>query len=112
MNHTPRPGTTHTVEMSQLAELNNRLSEHQSGPRVTASELGLAGARMLSGRADGGLPGSAVLARLGWEGPADFPYVHGHFGVVGQKASLVVELHTAALGELGRRFGVRQQWGF
>jgi hypothetical protein len=95
--------------MSQLVELNNLLGKHPSP--IIASELGLAGAKILGGEPGSGLPGSAVLDRLGWEGDPDYPYIRGHFGINGHDASLVVELHTAALRELSRRLGVRQLWG-
>ena len=109
MNHVSLPRTTHTVEMSQLAELNERLSDHR--PRITASELGLAGTKILAGQPDDELPSSAVLVRLCWDGPPEFPYIHAHFGIGDRGASRIVDLHTAALRELGRRLGVRQQWG-
>jgi hypothetical protein len=109
VNRTPIARTTHTLEMSQLAELNNRLSEHGSG--ITAAELGLAGAKTLAGQPDDELPGSAVLVRLGLDGPPDYPYIHAHFGIADQGATRIVDLHTAALRELGRRLGLHQQWG-
>jgi hypothetical protein len=104
------PKTTRTLELSQLAELNSRLNE--PGPRITASEIGLAD-----------LPESAVLERLCWDGPPDYPYVHAHFALVdrvegahrkpkaGPMDSRIVDLHTGALRQLSRRLGMRQQWG-
>jgi hypothetical protein len=103
------PRTTHTLELAQLADLNQRLSE--LGSRITASELGLAGAKSLASRSDGELPGSAALLRLAWDGPPAYPYIHAQFAGAGQQEVRIVDLHTAALKELGRRLGVRQQWG-
>jgi hypothetical protein len=109
MGHVSLPWTTHTLELAQLAELNARLDGH--GVRITASELGLEGARNLDAEMDGGLPASAVLVRLCWDGPPDYPYVHGHFALADQSQSGFVDLHTNALNELSRRLGVHQQWG-
>ena len=109
MNHSSLPRTTHTVELAQLADLNERLNEHR--PRITASDLGLASAESLASRPDGGMSPSAVLVRLCWDGPPEFPYIHAHFATGGQGSDRIVDLHTATLKELGRRLGVRQQWG-
>jgi hypothetical protein len=106
MGHVSRPRTTHTVEMSQLTELNARIRENELS--ITPSDLGLPGGSR-----------SAVLVRLCWDGPPDFPYVHAHFAqtrsghrVEGEHPTdRIVDLHTAALRELSRRLGVRQQWG-
>jgi hypothetical protein len=109
------PRTTHTLELSQLDELNARLKAH--GPTITAADLGLEGATDLAARAGGGLPGSAVLVRLCWDGPPDYPYVHAHFSAAdpgsstGREASRIVDLHTQALRELSHRLGTHQQWG-
>jgi hypothetical protein len=109
------PRTTHTIELAQLDDLNARLGEHRSA--ITAADLGLAGATGLNAGTSRGLPGSAVLARLCWDGPPDYPYVHAHFTLsdpppVGeQETDTIVDLHTAALRELSRRLGTRQQWG-
>ena len=109
------PRTTHTLELAQLDDLNARLEEHRSA--ITAADLGLAGATGLNARLPRGLPGTAALARLCWDGPPDYPYVHAHFTLadpppVGDReAGTIVDLHTAALRELSRRLGARQQWG-
>jgi hypothetical protein len=110
-HHQSLPSTTHTVELSQLADVNERL-KHRSGSEITAAELGLEGAKQLSGGADGGLPGSAVLIRVCWDGPPEYPYIHGHFVVADTRAAPIVDLHTAALRKISRRLGMRQQqWG-
>jgi hypothetical protein len=109
MKRVSLPRTTHTVVLSQLAELNHRLGEHS--PRITASELGLAGAKTLAGRPDDRLSGSAVLVRLCWDGPPEYPYIHAHFAIADHDLPRPVDLHTAALRELSHRLGVRQQWG-
>jgi len=109
MRHVSLPRTTHTLELSQLAELNARL--HEQGARITAAELGLEGAAGLDARLPDGVPADAVLERLCWDGPPEFPYVHAHFAVAGRDLSGIVDLHTGALRELSARLGVRQQWG-
>ena len=96
MRHVSMPGTTHTVEMAQLRELNARLREHT--PEITAADLGLGA-------------GPAVLERLCWDGPPEFPYVHAHFTATTPSAGRIVDLHTGALRELSRRLGVRHRWG-
>jgi hypothetical protein len=109
------PRTTHTVDMAQIEELNRRLADPTTYQRVvTADDLGLADAQLLNG-VDGGLPGSAVLVQLGWDGSPEFPYIHGRFSVAGavDAASLLhVDLHTAALNALAHKLGIRQRWGF
>jgi hypothetical protein len=103
------PRTSHTLELAQLADLNARLSKHRSP--VTAVDLGLQDAPPPASRPAGGLPGSAVLVRLCWDGPPEFPYVHAHFTVTDESADRVVDLHTAALRALGLRLGAHQRWG-
>lgn len=108
------PRTTHTLDMAQIEELNQRLAEHTTHSRVTAADLGLADGELLNG-VDGGLPGEAVLVQLGWDGSPEFPYIHGRFSVAGGAdpgGLLHVDLHTAALKSLARKLGVRQRWGF
>jgi hypothetical protein len=105
------PSSTHTLEMSQLAQLNDRLTPEVGALEVTAGELGVAQVPLLSDPA-GTLPARAVLTRLGWDGPPQFPYVHGHFAHSPlQDAPLVVDLHTTALRLLSRRAGLRHRWG-
>jgi hypothetical protein len=111
----PLPPTTHTVEMAQLSEINDRLTAARNAPAITAEDLGLSGLSGLSDQArpvTGGLPASAVLVRLAWDGPPEYPYIHGHFAsAAGRNAALVVELHTAALHELSRLVGLHHRWG-
>jgi len=109
MKRVSLPRTTHTVVLSQLDELNRRLSAQRL--RITAAELGLAGAKARAGGPDDRLSGSAVLVRLCWDGPPEYPYIHAHFAIADQEVPRHVDLHTATLRELGRRLGVRQQWG-
>jgi len=109
MKRVSLPRTTHTLVLSQLAELNQRLSEHR--PRITAAELGLAGAETMTGRPDDKLSDSADVVRLCWDGPPEYPYIHAHFAIAEQEIPQHVDLHTAALTKLGRRLGVHQQWG-
>ena len=105
------PPTTHTVEMAQINELNDRLAT-QPKPVVTARDLGLTRARPLHRGAGATLNGSEVLTRLTWDGPPEFPYIHGCFRSVHEPDTpLVADLHTAGLRELSRRLGYRHVWG-
>jgi len=125
--HHQLPAGTHTVELDQLRELNARLTAMAASPLITAGDLGLAGAACQPevgaapkpqavpepGALAATLPASAVLARLGWDGPPEYPYIHGIFvpmPVTGS-GSLVVEVHTAALVRLSHRFGLHHRWG-
>jgi hypothetical protein len=110
--NSPEPRTTHTVEMSQIDELNRRLSEGPSLASITATQLGVEGASIISGPDSGRLPGTAVLDRLCWDGPPQWPYIHAHFSPRGAGVgSLVVDLHTGALQELSHRLHLHQTWG-
>jgi hypothetical protein len=100
--------------MAQIDELNRLLADPSRLQRVTADELGLADAPLLN-KVEGGLPGTAVLVKLGWDGSPEFPYIHGRFSVAGSQEAdglLHVDLHTAALKALAHKLGVRQRWGF
>jgi len=103
--HHPIDPTTHTVEMRQVAELN----QHLTGPQartITAAELGLPGAGV------GALSGQAALLRLSWDGSPGFPDIHAHFAAPGRDAAGTrVRLHTAQLHELSRRLGLHHRWG-
>jgi hypothetical protein len=104
------PPTTHTLEMAQIAELNQRLSSHTGLSAITAAAIGMGGVRLLPAAA-GELPDQAVLVRVSWQGSPEFPDIHGHFagGQVDQPFCAV--LHTAALIQLSHQLGVRQRWG-
>jgi hypothetical protein len=107
MRH-PLDPTTHTVEMSQIAELNLRLKAPQA-PRVSAAELGLIGP---GAGAAHGLTGADVVVRLSWDGSPTFPDIYAHFGTAGSDAAgRPVRLHTAQLRELSSRFGLHHRWG-
>jgi hypothetical protein len=97
------PVTTHTVEMEQLAQLNEALGA-SGAPTVTAGDLGLAALDA------GGPPESAALLDLSWEGPPEYPYVHAVFRA-GAGADVTVELHTQALRTLSSRLGFHHHWG-
>jgi hypothetical protein len=111
MFHPHLSGTSRTVVVDQLVEVNRRLSGHPAPPPITAADLGLGGSRLLR-QAGAVLPDDAVLARLCWDGCPEYPYVHGHFrDASAADDSRVVDLHTPALRALSRRLGLRQQWG-
>jgi hypothetical protein len=102
------PPTTHTLEMAQVAELNERLTD-RTGPAITAASLGMGGVS-LHLRSAAGLGADAVLVRLSWEGSPEFPDIYGHFGPGGGGRQQAL-LHTAALDSLCHALGVRQRWG-
>lgn len=105
-----RTTTTHTVDMAQIAELNTLLSTN-TGSAVSAAELGLEGVTVNGPSADT-LAGSAVLARICWDGAPEFPDIHGHFSAsAGTEGAIVVDLHTAALREISHRLHARHAWG-
>jgi hypothetical protein len=107
MIHSCIAPTTHTLAMTQLADLNRAITTSSHPP--TANDLGLSAASVVSDSAIATLPAAAVLTRLCGEGPPIWPYVHGHFQVATDE--MIVELHTDALRELGHRLGLRQSWG-
>ena len=105
----PMPPTTHTVEMAQLGELNDRLTGTNGAAPVTAERLGLAADSAVSAA----VPPTAVLLRLAWDGPPEYPYVHGHFSPsAAQGPTITAEMHTAALRELSHLMGLNHhRWG-
>lgn len=108
------PRTTHTVEMTQIAELNDRLMTRDPAAAISASDLGLAGAALLSGgdAERTSLPAQAVLERVCYDGPPEFPYVHAHFRPTPtEPGKLTVDLHTHALRELSHRLHLPGVWG-
>jgi len=111
------PTTTHTLELMQVDDVNDRLAA-DGHRRVTADDLAVTGARLLRRRRPedpatrGALPGYAVLRRLECAGPPEFPYVQGHFAAdPWRPGDLVVELHTDALTALSRRLDLHHRWG-
>lgn len=108
------PRTTHTVEMTQIAELNDHLRSRDPGEPISATDLGVAGVAVLSGGdADHkGLPAQAVLERVCYDGPPEFPYIHAHFRpAAAEPGQLTVDLHTEALRDLNRLLHLHGVWG-
>jgi hypothetical protein len=103
------PPTTHTLEMAQVLELNERLRDRSGSTAITAGALGLGGVALHPAGA-AGLADDAVLVRVSWQGSPEFPDVYAHFGP-GRGGRLQVLLHTAALQELCHLLGLRQRWG-
>jgi hypothetical protein len=101
------PPTTHTLEMAQVVELNERLRRKPGAAAITAASLGMGGAPLQPAGA-GRLTDDAVLVRLSWQGSPEFPDIYGHFGRTGLLQAL---LHTASLNQLGHQLNVRQRWG-
>ncbi len=114
MQHHQLASTTHTVEMEQMAELRSGLRERDPSQPISASALGLQGAELISD-SDGDaedLPGDAVLERVSFDGPPEFPYVHAHFRIASHdQDSLNVDLHTDALRELSHLLHLQHAWG-
>lgn len=118
MSAHPVAATTHTLELTQLAEINDALVTARQA--VTAEDLQLRGAALLTpatvavvGRTPRDrLPGYAVLTRLVPAGPPEYPYVRGHFTASPwRQGDLVVDLHTTALTLLSRRLDLHHRWG-
>ena len=102
--------TTHTVDMSQIDELNQLLVSPPDGLPVTAADLGLDGAEA-RGRQHPTLAGSAQLLRVRWDGAPEFPDIHGCFSGSSSSSDLVVDLHTDALRKLSKQLHARHAWG-
>ncbi|WP_375431844.1 hypothetical protein [uncultured Friedmanniella sp.] len=99
--------TTHTVEMDQIAELNELLRQYRPDT-ITAADLDLAGAATAPAPTSP-LSATAVLVELRWDGSPAYPYIHGAFGS-GTGARTVL-LHTHALRELSHRLHAHHIWG-
>lgn len=99
MIHTSMSNHTSTLELVQVAALNEHLTQRPHSP-LTAAQLGV-----------GCLPGPAVLQRVTASGPPAFPYVHGFFTVPGEQNELSAELHTDTLDKLSDTFHLHQRWG-
>ncbi len=69
----------------------------------------MAGVDVVHGRAGETLPDSALLVRLSYDGPPEYPYIHGHFRSDGKIVR--AELHTAALQALAHHLHLQQLWG-
>jgi hypothetical protein len=101
--------TTHIVEVSQIVEINRRLTNSVS-PVITAGELGMTGTDV-AGSAPDTLDASAVLLNLTWEGSTEPPIVHGHFRNPGSNPTGSVGLSSDALKVVSRRLHLQQRWG-
>ena len=102
------PATTHTVEMRQVADLNERL---RTDTAVTACRLGLRQVNCRSGGQLSRLHETAELIRVAWAGPPDFPNLYGHFSIASRPGHVIVDLHTPALRQLCRVLRIHQVWG-
>lgn len=106
------PATTHTVEMRQIDELNERLAELPRTALPSADLLGLADTQVIPYSTGTRLSAAATLVKLTWQGSPEYPYIRGHFSSDGSATPVhVAELHTPALLELCRHLKVRQSWG-
>jgi hypothetical protein len=100
MHPHPLSPTTHTLDMAQVAEIDEHLCG-PGAPRVTAGELGLA---------DRTVPADGDVVRVWIQGSPEFPYL---FATVEASPSTVVHvpLHTPALVRLSHRLGLHHRWG-
>jgi hypothetical protein len=116
MNRLHMPSTSHTVVLSQLHDLERALLHSANDHVITADELGLTDAVLLPDHESETLPAEAVLERLWWEGPSEFPFVYASFrleaGQDEEGVEVLTNLHTAALQALSHRLKLRQSWGF
>jgi hypothetical protein len=113
MRHFILSNTTHTVEVSQVNELNDQLTQQAAAP-IHAADLQLCDPALTDNLLSGSspLPASAVLVRVSWAGAPQYPYIHGHFGrAQGARTDWVVDLHTDALRLLCRQLHLHQVWG-
>ena len=100
--------------MAQIAEINNGLRERESADAIPASVLGMQGVHLSPGddEDDSTLPGESYLTGLSFDGPPEFPYVHGHFRTdLSDQISLTADLHTEALRKLSHLLGLQHIWG-
>jgi hypothetical protein len=123
--------STRTVELVQLAQLNDRLAalapETGRGP-ITAEQLGLAGARVQPRVLDRAaalvlpgpdrrtatlvLPPEAALLRLLAAGDPRFPRLYGVFAEPQGRRQLPVTVHSRQLGQISAALGFRRHvWG-
>src|SRR3954470_18301836 len=99
MHPHPLSPTTHTLDMAQVAEINEHLADPGTR-RVTAGELGL-DPRLVAP------DGTVVHAWI--QGSPEFPYI---FADVAAASSVThVPLHTPALLRLSHLLGLHHRWG-
>jgi hypothetical protein len=113
MKNLHMPVTSHTVVLSQLADLEDAVMKRAKGHEfITADELGLTAAPLLSEHRTETLPADAVLERIWWDGPSEYPFIYAGFRHESTEDQLLADLHTAALQALSHRVKLRQSWGF
>jgi hypothetical protein len=88
--------TTRTLDMLQIAQINERLAT-PGGEPVTPEALAM------PDRSAG------PLQRVSWEGAPEFPYIYAHFA--GAADGEPVLLHTPALVRLSHLLGLHHRWG-
>jgi hypothetical protein len=103
-----RTVTTHTIEMTQIKEINAKLEE-ASGVVITASDIPL---ETQPGERPVPVHPSSMLARLSWKGSPSFPDIYAYFTTPsGKQMRRGVLLHTAALKEISHRLNLHHAWG-
>jgi hypothetical protein len=95
------PGSTHTLELRQVAEINAAMAA--GGARPTAADLDVDD--VPCGAED------APLRRLVMEGSPSFPYLYGRFAHHGAGEVHGAVLHTDNLRTLSRMLSLHHHWG-
>ena len=114
MNRLHMPSTSHTVVLAQLYDLERAVLQSAKSHGITADELGLTDAALLPDHQSEKLPAAALLERLWWEGPSEYPFVYASFRLQSEEGEVEVltSLHTAALQAISHLLKLRQSWGF
>lgn len=98
MHPHPTSPTTHTLDMMQVAEINERLSD-SARYRVTAGDIGLPPE----------VPADAPVVNVWIQGSPEFPYLFADVTI--GSSPVHVPLHTPALVQLSHRLGLHHRWG-
>ncbi|MGZ4602694.1 MAG: hypothetical protein ACXV0U_03740 [Kineosporiaceae bacterium] len=127
--------TTHSVELRQIREIEERLSDGRAPGLPRARGLGLTGAAVRPGMVDtvvarrahipagwpvaappvDGLAPDLPLVQLVAAGSPTFPYIYGLFAAGpsgGDSARLLpIILHTEQLRRISAHYGLHHRWG-
>ena len=133
--------TTHSVELRQIREIEERLSDGRAPGRPQARGLGLTGAAIRPAIVDtvaarrahlparvrvvappmDGLAADLPLVQLVAAGSPTFPYIYGLFAAVasggdtagngGSARLLPITLHTEQLQRISAHYGLHHRWG-
>jgi hypothetical protein len=109
--HELSPGT-HTVELQQIAEINDRL--RPDGARLTAGAIGFTGVTGVGSKpevAEARAAHALWLLRVRLEGSPSFPWVYGEFAPNPGQPPLRTLLHTPHLRAISSALGLHHHWG-